>query len=126
MTNEPEPDPAVLSLRVSDITADGQTVSVYPTLTLPDGTEVTDLKDVSWSVDSVCVHTVTGADGTLTLAGRIDGNVTVGARVAYEEKTYEAETTVAVSGQSPKVYAMPVKTHTALRQVRPKTTMCTS
>ncbi len=109
LTNEPEPDPAVLSLRASDITADGQTVSVYPTLTLPDGTEVTDLKDVSWSVDSVCVHTVTGADGTLTLAGRIDGNVTVGARVTYEEKTYEAETTVAVSGQSPKVYAMPVK-----------------
>ena len=69
LTNEPEPDPAVLSLRASDITSDGQTVSVYPTLTLPDGTEVTDLKDVSWSVDSVCVHTVTGADGTLTLAG---------------------------------------------------------
>jgi len=93
-------DDGILTLSAStSITSDSGKSVVTPSLTI-DGKSVTDFDGIRYSVSSVCAKPALNSDGTLTLTGRINGSVTVGAAFTYAGNSYTASpVTVTVSGQ---------------------------
>jgi len=103
-------DDGILTLSAStSITSDSGKSVVTPSLTI-DGKSVTDFDGIRYSVSSVCAKPALNSDGTLTLTGRINGSVTVGAAFTYAGNSYTASpVTVTVSGQYDRISAKKIK-----------------
>ena len=101
---------AVFTLSASaPITSDSGVSVITPSLKI-NGTNITDFDGIRYSVSSVCAKPVTNTNGTLSLYGRVNGSVTVGASFTYSGKTYTANPiTITVSGQYDRISAKKIK-----------------
>ncbi|MBQ8759270.1 MAG: SGNH/GDSL hydrolase family protein, partial [Clostridia bacterium] len=93
----------------ADITEDSGISVITPSLTV-NGEQITDFEGIRYSLDSICAKPAANDDGTLSLSGRINGEVSVGAAFTYDGVTYTAEpVSVTVSGQYDRISAKKVK-----------------
>ena len=102
-------DTFTLSASETSITSDSGTSVITPSLTV-NGSTVTNFEGIRYSISSVCVKPEANDDGTLTVIGRMDGSVSIGASFTYNGTTYTASPiTVNVSEQYDRISAKKIK-----------------
>ena len=91
------------------INTDEGSVTLTPNIEFSNGKEITDYSSVSWAVDSVNAEATINNDNTMTLTGKINGDITATAYYTYSGTEYSSTCTVTVSGQLDRVATKKVK-----------------
>jgi uncharacterized repeat protein (TIGR02543 family) len=102
----PELSEFSISADADAIYTDEGSVKLTPHIKLSSGSEISDISNVTWTVSSVNAAAKINSDNTLTLTGKVNGEVTVTAYYTYAGKEYSADYTVTVSGQT---YRIPTR-----------------
>ena len=97
---EPEVEKVALYSSADAITTEGGTVTLTPFIRYTDGTESSQAKFVTDSVNATLTR---NEDGTVTVTGKINGTITVTAH--FEGTDITAEKTITISGQTEKIAA---------------------
>lgn len=107
----PEPEFSDFSINANSnvIDTDEGCVTLTPNIEFSNGKKITDYSSVSWAVDSINAEAVINDDNTLTLIGKINGEITATAYYTYSGTEYSATYTVTISGQPERVATKTIK-----------------
>ncbi len=82
-----------------EITEDEGVAVVRPYVKTANGSEITNIKDVKWALDSVNVFPEVKEDGSLVLKAKINGKIKVTGYINYNGETYEESCEINITGQ---------------------------
>ncbi len=106
---------AKLELSADEITEDNGTLTVTPVISYITGVKEKDLSDIKYVTDTANASLTKNDDGTLTVTGQMNGDVTITAYLPeritslLEEAPEALEATISVSGQSDRIVSSTFK-----------------